>query len=75
MPNPSFGGKRPSVLMQSDPPTRHDNDGVDASSAGRQDSLNARQVAKLSQAELPHALGVTLSYVSQVERGERAPPR
>jgi len=65
LPNPSFGGKRPSVLMQSDPPTRHDNDGVDASSAGRQDSLNARQVAKLSQGQLDCLLLVDQHWSSK----------
>ena len=65
LPNPSFGGKRPSVLMQSDPPTRHDDDGVDASSAGRQDSLNARQVAKLSQGQLDCLLLVDQHWSSK----------
>jgi len=65
LPNPSFGGKRPSVLMQSDPPTTHDDGGADASSASRQASLIARQVAKLSQGQLDCLLLVDQHWSSK----------
>jgi DNA-binding CsgD family transcriptional regulator len=47
-----FGGKRPFVLMQTDPPTSHDDGGAHALPGGQYDSLIAERVARLSKGQL-----------------------